>query len=80
MNTMNKLFYISLIPFTMSLIATGILVYLALQNGLVIQWVAVAAFGLADLLLLFRIGVSYKIWRNAHSSDSNCKEEVKDHA
>ena len=34
--------YILLIPFTLSLIAAGILVHLALQNGLVIQWVAAA--------------------------------------
>jgi len=47
--------YILLIPFTLSLIAAGILVHLALQNGLVIQWVAAACSGLTALLLLCQI-------------------------
>ena len=50
--------YILLIPFTLSLIAAGILVHLALQNGLAIQWVAAACSGLTALLLLCQTVVS----------------------
>jgi hypothetical protein len=70
---MNTRLYISLIPFTLSLIATGILVYLALPNGLVSQWVAAVCFGLTTLLLLCQI-VYWLRQKAPPSSDS--KERV----
>jgi hypothetical protein len=61
------------------LVNAGIFVYLALQHGLVIQWVAAACNGLVALLQLCRI-----LWlrrqKPTPSSDSKYKEEVKDRA
>lgn len=61
--------YVLLIPFTAMLISAGIFVYLALQYGLVIQWVAAACCGLTALLFLYRI-VSLRRQQVSPASDS----------
>ena len=66
---MNTRLYSSLIAFTLSLIATGILVYLAIQNGLVIPWVAAACSGLTAFLCLRQI-VYWLRQKPSPSSDS----------
>jgi len=71
--------YILLIPFTLTLIAAGVFVYLALHNGLSIQWVAAACSGLTALLLFCQI-LLLRRQKPAPSSDSKYEEEVKDQA
>ena len=47
--------YLLLIPFALTVVATGILIYLALENGRTILWVAASLNALTSLLFLFRI-------------------------
>jgi len=71
--------YILLILFIHTLVPAGIFVCLALQNGLVIQWVAAACSGLTALLLLCQIVLLLR-QETLASSDWKYKEEVKDQA
>ena len=71
--------YILLIPFILTLIAAGIFIYLALQNGLVIQWVAAICSALTALLLFCQI-LLLRRQKSPPSSDSKYEEEVKDRA
>ena len=52
MKTRLYLFMVRFFPFVSLLIATGLFVYVALQNGQAIYWVAAGLNGLAAVVLL----------------------------
>ena len=70
--------YLLLVPFVLVLIATGLFVYLALQNGQAIHWVAAGLNGLTAVLLL--CGVVLTLRSKPPASDNSKEAQVASRA